>query len=98
MRVAGRDRIADAEELEQTFGVAVQHLRPAGEEVVLRHLSEVRGQGPEREIELVERDRAMVDHHLIEAPALCYAAIVAADVRDELIALFLDRFQAVSDG
>src|SRR5262249_39364874 len=49
----------------------------------------------QREIEIVQWDRAVIYDDLVDQPFLPYAAIVAADGRDETIALAADRFEPV---
>ena len=70
MGVAGRDRVADAEQPEPALRVRHDLLRTAHDQVLVVHLAPVAGGGFQVEVELVERPRAVVDHHLIDPPSL----------------------------
>src|SRR4051812_9872953 len=65
--VAGGDGVADAEESIITPGVAGDCLGAAVDEGLVVDLAEVDGAGAEFEVDIIERARAVVHHHLVDA-------------------------------
>ena len=66
MRIACRDGITDPEELERSFRIAQHALRPAGNQIVIGDFTAIGGQPFQVEIEIVERDRAVIDDFAAE--------------------------------
>jgi hypothetical protein len=73
MCVASGDGIPDSEQLERTIGIGRPQLRPVGNQLVAVHGAPVPRERLQLEIQLVERDRSMVDHDLVDRPFLAHA-------------------------
>ena len=97
MRIARRDGVTDAEELELTLGIAVNGLRLTGNQPALRHFAEIDRCGLQLEVQIIERDRPVIDDHLIDCPLFRYATVVTANVTHQAIALLLDRPEPEGD-
>ena len=80
--VARGDRVADAEELEGALRVDPDRLRPAGDESGVIDGAAVQRKRLQREIEIVQRPRAVIDDDLLDDPLFAGIDIVAADAGD----------------
>src|SRR5215813_814841 len=98
MDVAGRDGVADAEEAEATVGIARDLLRLAGDQRVIVDFTAVARLRLQREVELVERQRAVLNHDLIHDAGLRALAVVASDHGGEAVAVAPHGEQAPVDG
>ena len=87
MGIARGDGVTDPEELELTFGIAVDGLRLTGDQLSLRHFAEVDRCRPQLEVQIIERDGPVIDDHLIHNPLPCNATVVTANVSHQLIAV-----------
>src|SRR5918994_1922883 len=93
MGVAGRYRIADPEEMKGPARVGGMRLWASGQQIRVIHAAEIARQGLELEIEIVGRNRPMIDPHLVDAPLLEDATVIAADRRHEPVAVAPDLCQ-----
>ena len=94
MRVSRRHRIADAEQLELALRIAHDRLRFSSKQLVVRNFAEIARGWLQLEIKLVERDGAVIDDDLVNRPLLGDAAVIAADMGDDLVAALFSRAPA----
>ena len=101
MRVARGHRVADAKELEFPGGVARHGLRLACNQLRIVHRALVGGVGFELKVKVFQRQRAVVDDHLVHHALFAHAAVVASQHGQQLAALRgvgCHRLQAEGDG
>ena len=86
MRVVRRDSVVDPKQLITSVGVALHRLWRTGEQLFVGELAEIPRTGLQFEIEFIQRNCSMVHDDLMERPPFGHAAVIAADIRNELIA------------
>src|SRR5262249_859750 len=96
--VARGDGVADAEELVDAVGIACDRLRPSRDERAVVDLALVAGAVLAGEVEVVERQGAVLDPHLVDEARLRAVAIVAAEYGCQPVALAPHGKQARVDG
>ncbi len=82
MGVARRNRVADAEQPIGSGRIALDGLGSARKQGVIGYFAEVLRARLEFEIEIIQRDRAVIDDDLVHGSRFRHAAIIAADVGD----------------
>lgn len=97
MGVARRHGIANAEQLEAAAWIADHRLRHSADELVVGQFPEVAGVRLEVVVDVIQRDGAVVDDHLVDQAFLVHAAVIAANVRDQFVAAALDRVEPVGN-
>src|SRR5215469_5214723 len=90
MNIAAGYRIADAEELELALRVGLDRLRLALDDGAQIHLAAIARMRLEGEIELVHRQRAMLDDELVDDALLFLVGVFVLQHGYELVALAID--------
>ena len=98
MDIARRHRIADTKQLEAAVGIVGDGLRPTFDQRFVVDLAEVGRQGFQREVDLVEWQRAVFDYQLIDHAFAEKIAVITAQPDPNRIALAACRERAPAKG
>src|ERR1700677_1619133 len=98
MRVPRGHGIADPKQLKGPLRIGRDGLDRSGKQLFVVHCSEIPRQRLQLKIQIIERQGAVVDDDLVDVPLFAYAAIVAADLGRQPVAVASYGFEPKSNG
>ena len=93
MDIPGRNRVPNPVEIEGCRHIAHRRLRFAGKQRIVVDPTLVPAFRFQREVEIVQRHHAIVDHHLIDGPRHRYIRVIRADPASQRVAVLRHAFQ-----